>query len=126
MPADHPVGRLVRPQRRGPAGARDAHEVAGRPWVFSLDPDAPGVRAALDEGGRAMTVLDDSVCLLAEGGSVDPLLPLVDVPMTCSGLSRHDVANVLAATAAGLAAGLPRARCSPRCGRSAPRRTRAA
>ena len=81
----------------------------GRPWVFSLDPDAPGVRAALDEGGRAMTVLDDGVCLLAEDGSVDPLLPLVDVPMTLSGLSRHDVANVLAATAAGLAAGLPRA-----------------
>jgi cyanophycin synthetase len=77
--------------------------------VFSLDPDAPGVRAALDEGGRAMTVLDDGLCLLAEDGSVDPLLSLVDVPMTLSGLSRHDVANALAATAAGLAAGLPRA-----------------
>ena len=36
------------------------------------------------------------------------LLPLAEVPMTLSGLSRHDVANALAATSAGLAIGLPR------------------
>ncbi len=80
----------------------------GRPWVFSLDPDAPGVRAALDEHGRAMTVMDDQITLLAEGGLVEPVVALADVPMTLSGLSRHDIANALAATAAGLAIGLPR------------------
>ena len=80
----------------------------GRPWVFSLDPEAPGVRAALDEGGRAMTVMDEEITLLGEGGLVEPLIALADVPMTLSGLSRHDVANALAATAAGLAIGLPR------------------
>lgn len=80
----------------------------GRPWVFSLDPGAPGVRAALDGHGRAMTVMDDAITLLAERGVVDPLIPLADVPMTLSGLSRHDVANALAGTAAGLAIGLPR------------------
>jgi cyanophycin synthetase len=79
----------------------------GRPWVFSLDPDAPGVRAALDEHGRAMTVMDEQVTLLAERGVVEPLIALADIPMTLSGLSRHDVANALAATAAGLAIGLP-------------------
>ena len=79
-----------------------------RPWVFSLDPDAPGVRSALDEHGRAMTVLDEQVTVLAEGGLVDPIIALADIPMTLSGLSRHDVANALAAAAAGLAIGLPR------------------
>jgi cyanophycin synthetase len=33
---------------------------------------------------------------------------LADIPMTLSGLSRHDVANALAATSAALAVGLPR------------------
>ncbi len=80
----------------------------GRPWVFSLDAEAPGVRTALDEHGRAMTVLDDQITMLGEGGVVDPLIALADVPMTLFGLSRHDVANALAATAAGLAIGLPR------------------
>jgi cyanophycin synthetase len=79
-----------------------------RPWVFSLDPDAPGVRAVLSEGGRATSVLDEQVVLLDADGGLDPLLPLADVPMTLAGLSRHDVANALAATSAGLAIGLPR------------------
>jgi len=48
------------------------------------------------------------VVLLDADGGVDPLLPLADVPMTLAGLSRHDVANALAATSAGLAVGLPR------------------
>ena len=79
----------------------------GRLWVFSLDPEAPGVRTALGEHGRVMTVLDDQITLLAERGVVEPLVPLADVPMTLCGLSAHDTANALAATAAGLAVGLP-------------------
>lgn len=79
-----------------------------RPWVFSLDPDSPGVRAVLAEGGRATSVVDEQVVVLDAKGGLDPLLPLSDVPMTLSGLSRHDVANALAATSAGLAVGLPR------------------
>jgi cyanophycin synthetase len=80
----------------------------GRPWVFSLDPSAPGVRTALDEHGRATVVMDDQITVLGEGGLTDPLIALTDIPMTLSGLSRHDVANALAATSAGLAVGLPR------------------
>ena len=79
----------------------------GRRWAFSLDPDSPGVRAALQEGGRATTVLDDAITVLS-GSDVDELIPLADVPMTLSGLSRHDIANALAATSAALAIGLPR------------------
>jgi cyanophycin synthetase len=78
----------------------------GRRWAFSLDPEAPGVRKVLQEHGRATTLLDDVITVL-DGGSVVPLLPLTDVPMTLSGLSRHDVANSLAAASAGLAIGLP-------------------
>jgi cyanophycin synthetase len=78
----------------------------GRRWAFSLDADAPGVRKVLQEHGRATTLLDDVITVL-DGASVVPLLALTDVPMTLSGLSRHDVANALAATSAGLAIGLP-------------------
>jgi cyanophycin synthetase len=79
-----------------------------RPWVFSLDPNSPAVREALDLGGRAVTVLDDHVTVLGESGVPDRLVSVVDVPMTISGLSRHNVANVLAATAAALALGIDR------------------
>ena len=80
----------------------------GRPFVFSLDPDAPGVRTVLGEHGRAVTLLDGFITYLAEGGVVEPLLALDEVPMTLSGLSPHATANALAATAAALAIGLPR------------------
>ena len=94
-----------------------------RPWVFSLDPASPSLRAALDEGGRGATVLDGDLVVLAAGSEPDHLLPLVDVPVTLAGLSLHNVANALAATAAaGLALGLPRGRSSTACVRSSPTR----
>ncbi|HYN28390.1 MAG TPA: tetratricopeptide repeat protein [Dermatophilaceae bacterium] len=80
----------------------------GRPWAFTLDPDAPAVREALGAGGRATTILDGSLCVLRPGRAPDRLLPVVDVPVTLAGLSRHNVANALAAASAGLALGLPR------------------
>jgi cyanophycin synthetase len=79
-----------------------------RPFVFGLDPDAPGLREAQTEGGRAATVLDGDLVVLTRG-RVDRLLPVVDVPVTLAGLASFNVANALAAVAAGLAADLPRA-----------------
>ena len=35
-----------------------------RPFVFSRDPGSPALRAALDEGGRAATVLDGDLVVL--------------------------------------------------------------
>ncbi len=78
-----------------------------RPWVFSRDPTAPGLRDVLSHGGRATTVIDGWICVL-EGSRTDPLVELVDVPMTLSGLSRFNVENALAAASAALAAGIAR------------------
>ncbi|MFC5176916.1 Mur ligase family protein [Nocardioides taihuensis] len=83
--------------------------IKAQPWVFSRDPDAPAIREVLSAGGRATTVIDGWVAVLTPDGDPDPLVELVDVPMTLAGLSRFNVENTLAAASAGLAAGLPRA-----------------
>jgi cyanophycin synthetase len=82
--------------------------IRARPWVFSLDPDSPALRESLGLGGRGITVLDGDVVVLAPHADPDHLVPIVDVPMTLSGLSEHNIANALAATAAALGLGLPR------------------
>ena len=80
-----------------------------RAVVFSLDSESPSLRTVLNEGGRAITVLDGDITVLDPRGEPDVLLPVVDVPMTLAGLSHFNVENALAATGAGLAVGLPRA-----------------
>ncbi len=78
------------------------------PWVFTRHPRAPGIREVLASGGRATTVIDGWIAVLERDADPDPLLEVVDVPMTLSGLSRFNVENALAAASAALAAGLPR------------------
>jgi cyanophycin synthetase len=80
-----------------------------RTWAFSLDPDSPALRQSLSRGGRGTTVMDGDIVTLTPGGDPDHLARVIDVPVTLSGLSEHNVANALAATAAGLGLGLPRA-----------------
>jgi cyanophycin synthetase len=77
-----------------------------RPFVFGLDPDAPGLREAQTEGGRAATVLDGDLVVLTRG-RVERLLPVLDVPVTLAGLASFNVANALAAAATGIAIDLP-------------------
>ena len=77
-------------------------------WVFSRDPDSPSIRSVLDEGGRATTVLDGFITVLDQASDAEPLLKVVDVPMTLSGLSHYNVENALAAASAALGLGLPR------------------
>jgi cyanophycin synthetase len=78
-----------------------------RPWVFSRDPDSPALREILSHGGRATTIIDGWITVL-EGSRADPLVEVVDVPMTLSGLSRFNVENALAAASAALAARISR------------------
>jgi cyanophycin synthetase len=82
--------------------------VKARPWAFAIRSDAPALREAIDHGGRAITVLDGDVTVLEGGRDPDRLVSILDVPATLSGLSKHNIANALAATAAALGLGLPR------------------
>lgn len=77
-------------------------------WVFSRDPDSPSIRTVLTEGGRATTVLDGWITVLTPDADAEPLVKVVDVPMTLSGLSRFNVENALAAASAALGLELPR------------------
>ncbi|WP_256839976.1 tetratricopeptide repeat protein [Ornithinimicrobium faecis] len=85
-----------------------ATEASGRIWMFSLDPDSPALRETVERGGRGMTVLQGDIVILRRGADPDRLIRILDVPMTLSGLSEHNIANALAATAGGLGLGLPR------------------
>jgi cyanophycin synthetase len=82
--------------------------VRARPWVFSRDVDSPAIREVLGARGRATTVIDGWVSVLRPNADPDPLVELVDVPMTLAGLSRFNVENTLAAASAALAVGIPR------------------
>jgi cyanophycin synthetase len=81
--------------------------IKARPWVFSRDADSPAIREVLSDGGRATTVIDGWLCVLLPDADPDPLVEVVDVPMTLAGLSRFNVENALAAASAALAVGLP-------------------
>lgn len=80
--------------------------IRARPWVFSRDPDSPGIRAVLGAGGRATTVIDGWLATLRPGADPEPLVMLSEVPMTLAGLSRFNVENALAAASAALAVGI--------------------
>jgi cyanophycin synthetase len=82
--------------------------IKARPWVFSRDPDSPAIRDVVGDGGRATTVIDGWLCVLTPNSDPDPLVEVVDVPMTLAGLSRFNVENALGAASAALAVGLPR------------------
>ena len=78
----------------------------GRSWLCSLDPWHPAMRDVLAEGGRATVPLDGSITVL-EGSRSHSLVPLLDVPVTIAGISRHNVMNAMQAASAALAVGLP-------------------
>ena len=82
--------------------------IRARPWVFSRDPDSPAVREVLADHGRATTVMDGWLTLLLPDADPDPVVEVVDIPMTLAGLSRFNVENALAAASAALAVGLSR------------------
>ncbi len=82
--------------------------IKAQPWVFSRDPDSPAIREVLSTGGRATTVIDGWVSVITPNADAEPIVQLVDVPMTLAGLSRFNVENTLAAASAALAAGIPR------------------
>ncbi|HET6653559.1 MAG TPA: Mur ligase family protein [Nocardioides sp.] len=109
------VSRITRPDGWAVLNADDPRVLAtrahikARPWAFSRDPDSPALREVLGDGGRVTTVIDGWLCVIESDSDPDPLIELVDVPMTLAGLSRFNVENALGAASAALAVGLPRA-----------------
>jgi cyanophycin synthetase len=75
-------------------------ETRARPYAFSLDPEADGADEAIAAGGRAAVVERSSLVLRAADRRPLRLAALADVPIAFGGLSRHNVANALAAAAA--------------------------
>jgi len=82
--------------------------IVARPWVFSRDPGSPSLREVVGSGGRGTTVIDGWLSVLEPETDPDPLIRVVDIPMTLAGLSRFNVENALAAASAALAADLGR------------------
>jgi cyanophycin synthetase len=72
---------------------------------FSLNPASPVVRKQIQEGGTVV-LLDQGMLVVARGEQRTPLLPVAEVPVTFGGTAEHNVANTMAAVAAGLALGL--------------------
>src|SRR5439155_1381463 len=101
------ITRITRPDGWDVLNADDPRVLAmrrtsrGRPWLFSIDPDHPAVRAAVDEGGRGMTVIDGYLTALLPGRS-RRLVAIEQVPMTLAGISRHNIQNAMAGAGAGV------------------------
>ena len=81
-------------------------ESRARRYAFSLDPQAPGIEATLERGGRAALLQRGWLVLLAPDRRPIRLARAADLPVTFGGLSRYNIANALAAAAACDALGL--------------------
>lgn len=75
-------------------------------YAFSLSDGAPGVRQALDAGGRAAVLRNGWLVLLRPGKRALRLAPAAELPVTFGGLSTYNIANALAASAAADALGI--------------------
>ena len=86
-----------------PVVAAMAARAAGRVVLCSLY--AESVREHVERGGEAMFVRDWEIVRSREGEET-VLLSLADAPLTLGGVARHNVSNVLCASAALLSAGV--------------------
>ncbi len=106
------ITRIVKPKGWSVLNADDPRVIGmsraakGRPFVFSMDPDHPAIRSALNERGCALAPLDRWLVLMRPGRPFQPLLPLEEIPVTLAGISRQQLQNAMAAAAAALGIGL--------------------
>ena len=68
--------------------------------VFSMEPHSDRVERVLERGGRAAVLVDGVLVLRGAGRRARRLAPAEELPVTVAGLSRHNIANALAASAA--------------------------
>lgn len=106
------ITRIVKPDGWSVLNADDPRVLGmsrvakGRPFMFSMDPDHPAIRSALNEGGRALAPLDQWLALMRPRRPFQPLLPLEEIPVTLAGISTQQLQNAMAATAGALGVGL--------------------
>jgi cyanophycin synthetase len=109
-------GAVVRITRRGGWAVLNAQDprvwamrlhTHARPYAFSLNPRAPGVREALRARGRAAVLYKDHLVLRRWGHRGVRVASAADLPVAFAGLSRYNMANALAAAAACDAVGIP-------------------
>jgi cyanophycin synthetase len=109
-------GAVVRITRRGGWAVLNAQDprvwamrlhTHARPYAFSLNPRAPGVRDALRSRGRAAVLYRDHLVLRRRGHRGVRVASAADLPVAFAGLSRYNMANALAAAAACDALGIP-------------------
>jgi UDP-N-acetylmuramyl tripeptide synthase len=74
-------------------------------YWFSLHSSSELVARHLEKGGTAV-VADEGRIVLAQGDRRATLLEIAAIPITFAGVAEHNVANVLAAVAAGAALGI--------------------
>lgn len=102
----------VRPDGRAVVNVEDKRVFArrgrspGRVFAFSTDPGIAELREVLDSGGEVATVEDGWVIVKAADGAAR-IVEIAEVPVSLAGLSRVNISNALAATAAALGLGLP-------------------
>jgi cyanophycin synthetase len=72
---------------------------------FSLDPSSSVIAGHLNAGGTAVVADGGSIVLVEAGGRFE-LASLAEVPITFGGAAKHNVANALAAVAAGAGLGI--------------------
>ncbi|ROO30167.1 cyanophycin synthetase [Salinisphaera orenii] len=91
--------------------ADDPRVLAAREWArgaivfFTLDPDSVPVREHVSEHGVAFTVHEGFI-VLRQGQVEARIIAVADIPISFGGRARFNVANALAAAAAGHALGL--------------------
>lgn len=85
------------------------HQTRAHRYVFALDPAAPAVSTVVRRGGRASVLSDGWLELRRADAAACRLVPAAALPVSLGGLSRHNLANALAAAAASDAMGLPAA-----------------
>lgn len=79
----------------------------GQSWLFARDPQADALVGATRGVGPVTTVRRGHIIVSGWAEDEIDIGPLVEFPVTIAGLSHENIANALAATSAGLAAGLP-------------------
>ncbi len=79
--------------------------VRGRIIWFALDAASPVVRAQVERGSMAVTAEEGSIVLATQGQRTE-VIRASEVPITFGGAARYNIANVMAAVAAGAALGI--------------------